>query len=222
MATTVYLIRHGETDWNASGRWQGQADVPLNATGVQQAQLLAQRLQRERITADAIYSSDLERAYRTAWYVGDALKVAVQLLPPLREMDVGEWSGKSEQEIRAQYPEATAILDRHEDRPRGGGETWGLFSHRVQATVQAMVAQHPNSTIIMVTHGGAIRVMLEYMRDTYGATVPARGERRIRNTSITMLRCHSYAWELLAAVDATHLAGMEVHALAESPPEMQH
>lgn len=222
MTTTVYLIRHGETDWNASGRWQGQADVPLNATGVQQAQLLAQRLQREGVTANAIYSSDLERAYRTAWYIGDVLKVAVQLLPPLREMDVGEWSGKSEHEIRSQYPEAAAILDRHEDRPRGGGETWALFSHRVQATVRAMVAQHPSSTIIMVTHGGAIRVMLEYMRETYGAAVPSRGEGRIRNTSITVLRCHSYVWELTTTLDASHLAGMAVHELAESPPEMQH
>ena len=82
MKTTVYLIRHGETDWNLNGRWQGHTDVPLNDIGLQQAKRLAQRLYKERVHFDVLYSSDLTRAYQTAWEIGAVLKVAVELLPP--------------------------------------------------------------------------------------------------------------------------------------------
>lgn len=94
MKTMLYLIRHGETDWNASHRWQGHADIPLNQRGLRQAQLVAQQLQAEGVQFDAIYSSDLTRAYQTAWQIGALLHLPVQMLPPLREIDVGgvEWA----------------------------------------------------------------------------------------------------------------------------------
>src|SRR5262245_53202123 len=97
--TVFYIIRHGETDWNLSGRWQGHADVPLNALGRAQAQRLAERLRREDTRLDSIYSSDLLRAWETALIIGDALGVAPRPLPALREIDVGAWSGLTRAEV---------------------------------------------------------------------------------------------------------------------------
>ncbi len=90
--TTFFVIRHGETDWNLNGRWQGHADVPLNQVGRVQARRLADRLLRDGARIDAIYSSDLKRAWETARAVAAALDLAPRLDPSLREIDVGSWS----------------------------------------------------------------------------------------------------------------------------------
>lgn len=217
MTTTIYLIRHGETDWNVNGRWQGQEDIPLNQTGEEQARRLAQRFQREQTHLDYIYSSDLERAYRTAWELGAQLKVAVQLLPSLREMDVGFWGGLTRDEIRQQYPADFARMVQGEDVLRGNAENWAAMYQRVTETIAAMVNQHRNKTVAMVTHGGPILVMLDYMVKTYGISpVP---ERRIRNTSITTLHCHSFMWELATLNDTQHLDQASETLDASAPPE---
>jgi probable phosphoglycerate mutase len=111
MSSTIYLIRHGETEWNLAGRWQGHADVPLNELGARQAQLVGRRLAREGARFDAIYSSDLARAFQTAWEIGAAVKVPVQLLPPLREIDLGAWSGRTYDEIKQLFPEEVAQVE---------------------------------------------------------------------------------------------------------------
>ena len=89
--TTILLARHGETDWNRAGRWQGWADPPLNETGRVQARELAEQLRT--IPFDAVYSSDLRRAHETALIVGEPHGVPVVTEPGLREIDVGSWSG---------------------------------------------------------------------------------------------------------------------------------
>jgi broad specificity phosphatase PhoE len=89
--TTLLLVRHGETDWNAERRWQGHADVPLNERGRDQAERLAEELENARV--DAVYSSDLSRARETAEIVGARLGVPVVLDPALREIDVGSREG---------------------------------------------------------------------------------------------------------------------------------
>src|SRR5947199_3660663 len=94
---TLLLIRHGETDWNAEHRWQGHADVPLNARGREQAKALAEELAPEGI--DAIYASDLSRARDTAEIVGERLGVPVVLDPDLREIDVGSREGLTGEEV---------------------------------------------------------------------------------------------------------------------------
>jgi probable phosphoglycerate mutase len=206
MTTTLYLIRHGETDWNVARRWQGHADMPLNNTGIRQAQLLAQRLQREGVHFDSIYSSDLARAYRTAWEIGSLFRIAVQLWPPLREMDVGTWSGLTRDEIRARFPDDYACLARGEDIPRGGGETAAMLRTRILDTVEAMVAHHPDKTLALVTHGGPIRMLVNYVCETYGSHDAPR--HYVDNTSLSVIVCHSYMWELTRFNEIQHLAGL--------------
>ncbi len=99
---TLILARHGETDWNRDGIWQGHGDPPLNELGRRQAAELARRLADVQI--DALYSSDLRRAYETATIVGRAKGLEITADPDLREMDVGSWSGFTSEEIATRFP----------------------------------------------------------------------------------------------------------------------
>jgi broad specificity phosphatase PhoE len=151
--TTLLLARHGETDWNSERRWQGHADRPLNDRGREQARELAASLDG---TVAAIYSSDLQRARETAEIVGATLGLPVVLDASLREVDVGEWSGLVHTEIESRYPEGFA-------RWRQGlhgweqGESYDDMGVRVVAALLAIAARHPGETVLVVSHGGAIR-----------------------------------------------------------------
>jgi len=153
--TRILLARHGETDWNRLGRWQGQADPPLNDDGRRQAAALAQKLAGDGIAA--IYSSDLRRASETAVAIGARLGLEVVLDRGLREIDVGSWSGLTRDEVEAQFPEGFA-------RWQGGeighdGETSEELTERVVETVQRIAAAHEGRTVVVVTHGGSIRAL---------------------------------------------------------------
>lgn len=217
MTTTVYLIRHGETDWNLAGRWQGHADVPLNELGYRQARLVARRLAREAIRFDAIYSSDLARAFQTAWEVGAAVKVAVQLLPNLREIDLGTWSGLTYDEIRVTHPTEIALLEQGQDIPRGGGETLSALRKRVVEAVDAIANVHAGGTLALVTHGGCIRMLL-----AHAVSFQGDGFKRfphIGNTSISVVRVGSASWEALSINDIAHLEDEHEPDLISAPPD---
>lgn len=216
MTTILYLIRHGETDWNATRRWQGHANVPLNDRGLRQAQLVAQRLQAEQVRFDAIYSSDLTRAYQTAWEIGAAVKVAVQLLPPLREIDMGEWSGLTRDQIRERYSVEYRLLEEGQDIPRGGGETLSALRNRVLDTVDALVYHNPDKTIVLVTHGGPIRAILKHIAGSSGMSVPPATH--IGNTSITIIHCQADSWQIMSCNDMHHLQDLEPD-LVSAPPD---
>ena len=145
--TTLLLVRHGETDWNAERRWQGHADVPLNERGREQARALAERLAGESI--DAIYSSDLSRARDTADIVGARLDVPVAVDPDLREIDVGAVEGLTAEESEA--------FDGWQ------GEPHEAHSQRVLAAINRIAARHPAERILVVTHGGSMRRVHEHL-----------------------------------------------------------
>lgn len=217
MSTTVYLIRHGETDWNMEGRWQGHADVPLNELGRRQAALLARRLQAEGARFDAIYSSDLARAYQTAWEVGAAVRVAVQLLPSLREIDLGSWSGLKYDEIRERFPAEVELLRQGQDLPRGGGETMAAMTRRVVEAVDAIAAHHDGETLALVTHGGCIRGLLSHAENYRGD-----GFKRfphIGNTSISVVSVDRGRWQVLSVNDMAHVEGQPEPELVSAPPD---
>lgn len=156
MATTrIVLARHGETDWNRIGRWQGHADPPLNGIGRHQAEELADGLAEDGIAA--VYSSDLRRASETARVVGERLGLSVTEDPALREIDVGSWSGLTREEVSERYPEGFA---RWLDGEIGhDGETREQLTERVVAAVERIAAAYDGETVLIVTHGGAIRAL---------------------------------------------------------------
>jgi len=160
--TRLVLIRHGETDWNADGRWQGQADVPLNATGWKQALQIARCLKSTGISA--IYSSDLQRASQTAQVLADEIGVPVRLDSRLREIHQGEWQGLLLGEIQVRYAQA------NQDRLRDpmnfsppGGEPVAQVRARVLAAVQEILGLYPDETVAIVSHGFALAVLITHL-----------------------------------------------------------
>jgi len=147
MTTTILLARHGETDWNREGRFQGHADPPLNEDGRAQARELAQRLASTPF--DAVYSSDLARAHETAEILAASHGVPVVADPGLREVDVGSWSGLTRAEISERFPDAE-----HHD-----GETREEHLARVLAAVERIAHGHPGERVLIVSHGGSLRAL---------------------------------------------------------------
>ena len=151
--TTVYLVRHGATEWNHSKRAQGQADIDLNEAGYKQAIAVAEELSHERL--DAVYSSDLRRALFTAEPIAKTHGLEVRTDPVFREIDQGEWEGLHVDEIRRRWPELWGPARHYSTRP--GGESPQQVRHRALEGLARVVAAHPDGTVAIVSHGGTIR-----------------------------------------------------------------
>jgi broad specificity phosphatase PhoE len=138
--TTLLLVRHGETDWNADGRLQGHTDRPLSDFGRRQARRLADELADEEL--EALYASDLLRARETAEIVGERLELPVVLDSDLREKDWGTWEGLT-------------TLER--DRVEFVGESTEAHQERTLRALQRIAERHPDGRVVVVTHGGSMR-----------------------------------------------------------------
>jgi phosphoserine phosphatase len=154
--TTILIARHGESDWNRERRWQGHADRPLSERGREQAQALAERL--AHVELDAVCSSDLRRARETGAAVAERQGLQVQVMPELREVDVGTWSGLTRAEAEARFPEGFR-------RWREGfpgwqdGETYEAMTDRVLAAVDCIANEYEGGRVLVVSHGGPIRAI---------------------------------------------------------------
>lgn len=156
--TELWIVRHGQTDWNVEGRYQGQADQPLNAVGLAQASAAAAKLQGQRFAA--IYSSDLQRARVTAEVIATALGMPVQVDCRLREVNQGEWEGMLTADIQARYAEEWAA--RQQDRLHTappGGESLAQVAARVLAGVDEIARRHTDEAVVIVSHGLALGVV---------------------------------------------------------------
>jgi broad specificity phosphatase PhoE len=155
--TTVWLARHGESDWNAANRFQGHSDRPLTDLGRRQAEALASELVSSS-SLSGLYTSPLRRALETAAVVGEQVGLEPILVEDLREVDVGSWTGLSRAEVEARFPEAF-------ERWLGGGEGWddgesyAEMSARVLAVLARIAGPHPGAELLVVSHGGPIRAI---------------------------------------------------------------
>jgi broad specificity phosphatase PhoE len=157
--TRFLLIRHAESVWNASGRWQGQADPPLSERGRRQAEAVAADLARTRF--DVLISSDLARALETARIIGRATGVEPHVDRRLRELDVGAWAGLGREEIARVAPERLARFESGDPDARpGGGETRREIRQRVRRTFADLASRHAGRRVAVVTHLGVIRALL--------------------------------------------------------------
>ena len=152
--TTLILARHGETDWNRDGRFQGHADPPLNERGREQALELAELLVDEPL--EAIYSSDLRRAHETARIVADRKGLDVIVDPQLRERDVGHWSGLTAAEIDERFPDQIRLW---REGAVAVGESRESLAARVVDAAHRIALAHPDGLVLVVTHGGALRML---------------------------------------------------------------
>ena len=158
MATsTLLLVRHGETDWNATHRWQGFTGPPLNALGVRQAYELVEKLDGTDLAA--IYGSDNARAVQTAEIVAEFFGLAVRQDARLREVNFGEWEGLTREEINERYAGAFREWDACKLAAPTGGETDLEMAERVIEALREIAANHPDKCVLVVTSGGPIRAV---------------------------------------------------------------
>lgn len=166
MPTRLYLIRHGQTVWNAQGRWQGQAPhAPgLTEEGRAQAQRTADAC--APLAVDAVYSSDLQRAMETARIVAAPHGLGVRIEPRLREVNLGDWEGLLFSDVEAAAPEA--LRDRRRDpvhhRPPNG-ETVFELADRVWSALEDIARAHPGGAALVVAHGLALATVICHIRN---------------------------------------------------------
>ena len=166
--TTLLLVRHGETDWNRDGRWQGGSDTSLNDVGREQARSLADELDGD---IDVVYSSDLARARQTAEIVAETLGLEVRVDPRLRERGFGSWEGLTTPEIEERFADSHRRWRAGEGAGADDAETFEDFSARVNDFLRDVLRLHPGEEVLVISHGGSIRVIhalaagLDYVRD---------------------------------------------------------
>lgn len=152
----LLLVRHGESQWNAAGRLQGQADPPLSKLGRRQAAHAAARLVDEGV--DVIVSSDLERAVDTAAALARSVGLDVVSRADLREVDLGTWTGISRQQVEREQPELWRRWRIEGIEGWEGGETYAEAMVRVSSAIGELAIEHSGRTVVAVSHGGSIRL----------------------------------------------------------------
>jgi 2,3-bisphosphoglycerate-dependent phosphoglycerate mutase len=210
--TRILLVRHGETDWNATGRLQGQSDTPLNALGHEQARRAAQRLAAEPV--QALYSSDLARAFQTATIIGHTLGLTVVTSSRLRERQYGAWEGLTAAEIQARYPEEFAAWRaRSVDFAPPQGETRSQLLTRGLAELNAIARRHAGEMAVVVTHGGLCYVIISHFLASIDGD---RREFTFGNASIHTLEASAERWSVISVNETAHLQVVEPSATNSS------
>ncbi|ADV66985.1 histidine phosphatase family protein [Deinococcus maricopensis] len=207
-ATEFWVVRHGESTWNVAGRYQGQTDVPLSPLGHLQAASLAGRLTAQ--TFDAVYTSDLARAYDTAQAVAQRLSgpPEVRIDAGLREIDVGELAGRDRATLEQDYPAYLAALRTDPWRTRRpGGESMADLAERAGATFRTLRERHPGGRVLVFTHGGVVRVAVGLALG--GNLEHAWARLSVLNTSVTRFLLGPEGGQLLTFNDAAHLETLE-------------
>jgi len=196
----LILVRHGETEWNRQHRYQGQAGLPLNEVGLQQAGLLAARLESEDV--DVIYASDLDRAVQTAQVIAGRHGLPVRVDQRLREMSFGDWEGLSYAEIRAGWPDGlNAWVNDSLSAAPPGGETLAEVAARMQSFLDDVIVRGGRA-ILVVSHGGPLRVLLCL---ALGLDVQAHWRFRIDTASVSELQVYTEDAVLVRMNDTCHL-----------------
>lgn len=186
--TTLCLVRHGQSTWNAQRRIQGQLDPPLSELGKNQAELVAKRLKGKPWSS--LYSSDLNRAHWTAKAISKHIGLTVNIKKELRERSHGKREGMFIDDARKKYPDP--------DDPKIEGETDQALRDRALKAFEGIRDTHLGENIVVVTHGAIMRSFLE-------AVLGPLKSLPILNTSCTLLKWDGESWECEYIADASHI-----------------
>jgi alpha-ribazole phosphatase len=199
--TRLLLVRHGETTWNDEARYQGQADIPVSTRGWAEAERLAERLASESI--NAIYTSDLMRALDTARVIARRIGQPLTLEPRLREANLGEWQGLTYEQVRRRYFSDTDPLPAYlVDSPPPSGESLRQLQVRLMSAIEAIAAKHANASVLIVTHGGCLKVLL---CTWLGMELSAYWQLRFDSASISEVSLYPVGAIVSRLNDAAHL-----------------
>lgn len=183
MSTSIMLIRHGETEWNALGKFQGSKDIDLSKEGILQAEFLKNRFKKN---FDYIYCSPLKRALKTAKIISEDMNLHPIIYPQLREIDFGEWEGLTVKDIKNNYPELFKLwlIDDTTGPLCGGDGSLKKASIRATDAILEIVKENKNKNIAVVAHGGIIKAALIGI---FNWNMSMYHKIRLGNTSITRL-----------------------------------
>lgn len=204
-STELILIRHGETEWNLSGRWQGHADSPLSDRGIAQAEALGKRLKTADF--DFFYSSDLARTLHTSRLVGGPSGWEAIQRENLRERDLGALEGLTTDEMLERHPEVFhSFRNDGPDYSPPGGESFRQFCERCSKAIEEIADAHEGSRVGVVTHGGVLGAVFRYILG-----IPLEAERNfvLLNCSLNRIEKKQGTWNLVSWGDVAHLAGMD-------------
>ena len=198
-----YLVRHGETEWNAENRICGRTDVPLSPTGRRQAEKLAARL--KPVPFEVLYSSPLERALASARLLSSAVGLEPILEERLVELDYGQWEGKTLQEIARYDPET---LRAWENDPGAvappGGESGAAAQRRVVSFLDPLAGRHTRGPVLVVFHKTVCRLAICHVLG-----IPASQYRRrlvMDNAALSVIQSQPDGWQLITYNDTAHLS----------------
>ena len=201
--TRVYLLRHGETSWNADGnRYCGRTDLPLSVDGRKQARAASHAL--AAVPLEAIYVSPLIRSRETGELVSDAISLPITTDPRLIEIDFGAWEGLTADEIAVADPSGRAdwLNDPTLARAGGTGETGQEVSQRLQGLFHEIAATHSRSSIAVIGHNTANRL---YLAASLGAPLASYRRIALENASISIFELESGEARWLRINDVSHL-----------------
>ena len=202
--TEIIIIRHGETEWNKTGRFQGHSDVPLSAEGRTQAETLGKNLIVDHV--DAIYASDLTRAMETAAPLAARFGLPVISDPQLRELNFGAWEGRNFNDVNAENPNAMKNFytdPEQADIPES--EPFPEFQQRVAGRVREIVAHERGKRVVIVSHGASIRILLADL-----LSMPIRSIWHLSqlNTAVNKIRFEDDGFAVVTLMnDTSHLRG---------------
>ena len=208
----ICLVRHGETAWNTERRLQGHIDIPLNDTGLSQAEATALSLARAGFRFSALYSSDLQRARQTAAAIARTHALAPMHDPRLRERHYGHFQGLTYDEAEHRHPEHFQRFKAREPHfavPDSGESLVGLAA-RVHAALEEIAGRHTGEAVVVVTHGGVLDIV---HRLASGQGLEPARDFAIPNAALYWIELWAGSWKLIAWADESHLQG----ALDELP-----
>ena len=207
--TRLLLVRHGKTEWNETGRYQGCSDTCLSSTGREEAEAVRQRLAAEKI--DVIYCSDLERAVRTAQIIASGRDVRLVTCKELREIDFGEFEGLTFVEVGQRYPDNDWWTARDAAQKLPRGESVSQLAARVDQFIAVCLGKHTEEeTILVVAHGGSLRTLVCRL---LGLSLEHWWQIGIDSASLTIMETYPLGMMLSVLNDTCHLK----HLRKDSP-----
>ncbi|TAK72554.1 MAG: histidine phosphatase family protein [Betaproteobacteria bacterium] len=201
LETQLLAIRHGETEWNCQGRFQGHLNSELNLAGLAQANALGTRFTAERF--DLLLSSDLGRALQTAEAIARHTGHSILVEPGLRERNMGIFQGLTPAGAQARYPdEYTRFARRDPDYAIPDGESMRQFFERCVACFAELATRHAGLTLTAVTHGGVLAMLYRHAR---AMPLEAQRDFPLHNTGVNRFRHRQGAWQLESWGEIGHL-----------------
>ena len=201
--TRFCLVRHGETDWNAARRLQGHTDIDLNARGLAQADQMARALKKINLQFDVLYTSDLQRAAKTALAIEQLFNTAAIRNIQLRERHLGALQGLTTDEAPIREPDLwKSHLSRNTEENLRNGESIQQFSERIKRALEKIRTDHSGKTILLVSHGGALDMMY---RVASNQALDAEKAVTVPNASLNWISHDGHSWKVDSWAYTSHL-----------------